>query len=118
MVLDVNDLKTVNDSLGHDAGDQYLRDACKVICDTFKHSPVFRIGGDEFAVIARNRDLACIEELLGKVDDHNEQARRTGGVIIACGMSRYQNDKTVAPVFERADENMYKNKNTLKATKT
>ena len=38
--------------------------------------------------------------------------------LIACGMSRYQNDKTVAPVFERADENMYKNKNTLKATKT
>ena len=118
IILDINNLKTINDTEGHHAGDRLIREACGIICNIFKHSPVFRIGGDEFAVIARNRDLACIEELLGKVDDHNEQARRTGGVIIACGMSRYQNDKTVAPVFERADENMYKNKNTLKGTKT
>ena len=44
VVLDVNDLKKVNDTSGHQVGDQYLREACRMICQTFKHSPVFRVG--------------------------------------------------------------------------
>ena len=117
VVLDVNDLKTVNDSLGHDAGDQYIRDACRIVCSTFKRSPVFRIGGDEFAVISQGEDYARIEELMRQMDEHNEQALQNGGIIIACGMARREGDETVAPVFERADQNMYGNKSDLKAGK-
>ncbi len=117
VMFDINNLKWINDTKGHQAGDQYLRAACKIICDIFKHSPVFRIGGDEFAVIAQGDDYACIEELLVKVHEHNAEAARTGGVVIACGMSRYINDACVATVFERADQNMYENKNELKAGK-
>lgn len=115
VIFDVNDLKKVNDAHGHKAGDQYLRDACKVICDIFKHSPVFRIGGDEFAVIAQGSDYACIEELVRQVELHNEEARRTGGTVIACGMAKHGDETSVAPVFERADQSMYGNKNRLKA---
>ena len=114
-IMDVNDLKKVNDTTGHKAGDQYLRDACKIICNVFKHSPVFRVGGDEFAVIARNEDYLRIEELLGKMKDRNTDAIRSGGIVIACGMAKYENDASVAPVFERADRNMYEDKNRLKA---
>ena len=114
-VLDVNDLKKVNDTGGHQAGDQYLKDACKIICTIFKHSPVFRIGGDEFAVISQEKDYACIEELLGKVKDHNTEALNTGGIVIACGMAKYERDLSVAPVFERADQRMYENKSDLKS---
>ena len=114
-ILDVNDLKKVNDSQGHEAGDELLRAACKVICDIFDHSPVFRIGGDEFAVISQGADCARIEELVAQVAEHNREALHVGGVVIACGMARYDNDGGVAPVFERADHNMYKNKNELKA---
>ena len=117
VILDINDLKKVNDTAGHQAGDQYLRDACKIICDTFKHSPVFRIGGDEFAVISQGRDYLCMEELLEKMGDHNKIAHRDGGVVIACGMARFENDECVAPVFERADHSMYENKNVLKAVR-
>ncbi|MBO4800154.1 MAG: diguanylate cyclase, partial [Lachnospiraceae bacterium] len=39
IILDINDLKKINDTEGHQAGDQYIRDACKIICTTFKHSP-------------------------------------------------------------------------------
>ena len=46
-VMDVNDLKRVNDTDGHQAGDDYLRSACKIICEAFEHSPVFRVGGDQ-----------------------------------------------------------------------
>ena len=114
VILDVNDLKLVNDKFGHQAGDQYLRDACGVICGIFKHSPVFRIGGDEFAVIVQGRDYNSIEELLGKMKDHNRNAARDGGIVIACGMSKFNGDSTTAEVFERADLSMYDNKNTLK----
>lgn len=117
VMLDVNDLKKVNDTAGHQAGDQYLRDACKTICDTFTHSPVFRIGGDEFMVISQGRDYEHIDELMGKIHDHNAKAFRTGGVVIACGMAVFEDDACVASVFERADHSMYENKKALKAVK-
>ena len=53
VIFDVNGLKDVNDTLGHQAGDKFLQDACSEICRLFKHSPVFRIGGDEFVAVAR-----------------------------------------------------------------
>ena len=117
VILDVNDLKKVNDNDGHKAGDQYLRNACKIICDIFKHSPVFRIGGDEFAVIAQGSDYEDIETLIERVYTHNAEAKRNGGIVIACGMAKYEADACVAPVFERADQNMYENKSSLKANK-
>ena len=114
VIFDVNDLKKVNDTSGHQAGDQYILEACKIICEAFKHSPVFRVGGDEFAVIAEGNDYEHIGELVKRVDDHNEEALRSGGVVIACGVAKYDHDTCVASVFERADQNMYKNKNALK----
>jgi diguanylate cyclase (GGDEF)-like protein len=114
VMMDVNDLKKVNDSAGHQAGDQYLRSACKIICDIFKHSPVFRVGGDEFAVIAQGVDYENIEERIDQMSGHNAEAKRSGGIVIACGMSKFDNDACVASVFERADNKMYINKNSLK----
>ena len=117
MILDVNDLKKVNDTAGHQAGDQFIRDACKVICDIFTHSAVFRVGGDEFAVISQGKDYACMEELLARMSERNARASKTGEVMIACGMARYENDACVAAVFKRADQAMYENKSKLKAQK-
>jgi diguanylate cyclase (GGDEF)-like protein len=116
VILDVNDLKKINDTSGHQAGDRYLRDACEVICDIFKRSPVYRIGGDEFAVISQGKDYAHIEELIGEVRNHNEEASRNDGIIIAFGMSRFEDDECVAAVFERADRNMYEIKKALKSS--
>ncbi len=114
VMLDVNDLKVINDTAGHQAGDQYLRDACRIICDTFSHSPVFRIGGDEFVVISQGRDYTCIDKLMDRIHDHNTEAFRTGGVMIAGGMARFGDDACVASVFDRADQSMYENKKALK----
>ena len=114
VVLDVNNLKRVNDTAGHQMGDLYLRDACGIICGIFKHSPVFRVGGDEFAVIAEGSDLDNIDALLGRVNHHNAQALQDGGVVIACGMARCDHDASVAAVFDRADVDMYNNKRALK----
>jgi diguanylate cyclase (GGDEF)-like protein len=116
-ILDVNDLKKVNDTLGHKAGDQYLRDACKIICTTFKRRPVFRVGGDEFCVLSQGGDYNRIEELIEQMNAYNDEAVKNGGIVIALGMSRYERDEKVAPVYERADEIMYENKSALKARK-
>lgn len=56
VMIDMNDLKHINDDFGHKSGDLYIRGCCHMICEAFKHSPVFRIGGDEFAVILRGQD--------------------------------------------------------------
>ena len=116
-ILDVNDLKKVNDNEGHKAGDQYLRDACKIICTTFKRSPVFRVGGDEFAVLSQGDDFDRIDELVEQMNEHNLDAVENGGIVIALGMARYEQDAKVAPVYERADQRMYDNKSDLKARK-
>ena len=114
-VLDVNDLKKVNDTDGHKAGDEYLREACRIICKTFKHSPVFRIGGDEFVAISQGDDYENIDELIRQMNKRNGEAVRTGGIVIACGMAKREGDSSTATVVERADGQMYENKSELKA---
>ena len=113
-IFDVNNLKTINDTLGHQAGDNYICEACKIICTKFKHSPVFRIGGDEFIAISQGEDYEHIDELLNYFTESNLEAVKKGGIVIACGMSRYDNEGSVAPVFKSADEKMYVNKEYLK----
>ena len=114
IVFDVNELKHINDTQGHLTGDRYIKEACGIICSVFKHSPVFRIGGDEFAVIAQGVDYEHLDELLKEVSKNNIVNRTKGGIVIACGASRYDNDRNVAAVFERADRGMYENKKRLK----
>lgn len=114
VMFDINDLKSVNDKRGHQFGDRYLKEACSVICDIFKHSPVFRVGGDEFTAISQGKDYEQIEELLIKLREHNEATLRNGGIVIACGMAKYEDDACVADVYARADQNMYEEKNRLK----
>ncbi len=114
VILDLNDLKKINDTEGHKAGDEFIRGACKLICDIFKRSPVFRVGGDEFAVIVRGEDFDCLDELIGRIAEHNAQAVKTGGIVIACGSALHERDEAVARVFERADQRMYENKAALK----
>jgi diguanylate cyclase (GGDEF)-like protein len=113
-IIDVNDLKYVNDKFGHQAGDQHIRNACRLVCTTFKRSPVFRVGGDEFCVISQGDDYENINELLKKIEDHNREALHNGGVVIACGTAMYKKGDAVTDVYKRADEAMYENKARLK----
>ncbi|MBP5312413.1 MAG: GGDEF domain-containing protein [Clostridia bacterium] len=117
VMMDVNDLKKVNDTYGHQAGDQYLQEACRIICDTFKHSPVFRIGGDEFTAIVLGNDYASADELIKSFEERSAEAVRSGGVVIACGMAKFDGDTCVDTVFDRADHKMYENKTYLKSLK-
>ena len=116
IVCDVNNLKTINDTQGHQAGDELIKKACHMICVTFKHSPVFRIGGDEFVVILRGSDYEGRHQILGGFEKMVEDNLKKGDVVIATGISDFEKgtDKAVGEVFERADFNMYTRKKALK----
>ena len=116
-ICDVNGLKTVNDTMGHKAGDEYIKAASKLVCDTFKHSPVFRVGGDEFVAILKGDDFESRDDLAKtfmNIAKHNAEEEK---VVVACGISVFdkKHDKNVSEVFERADALMYKNKIALKS---
>ena len=113
-VFDLNGLKQINDTLGHQAGDQYIIDGCSTICRFFKHSPVFRIGGDEFVAIIQGYDYLNATTLMSKLKRHNLKNKCKGEVVVAAGLSKYDNDKNLAEIFRRADREMYKNKDELK----
>lgn len=68
-VFDVNELKKANDTFGHECGDQLIKSASMLICKVFAHSPVFRIGGDEFVVILQNSDYEEKEQLFTEFDE-------------------------------------------------
>ena len=116
-VCDVNNLKYVNDHLGHKAGDEYIKKACDVICTTFKHSPVFRIGGDEFVVVLTGQDYENRLKLSDEFNSVIEKNLGIGEVVIALGLSEYNGskDSSINEVFERADFNMYARKKELKS---
>lgn len=116
-VCDINFLKQVNDSLGHKAGDDFIKSACTLICNIFKHSPVFRIGGDEFAVILKGGDFENRASLMQELFDMQKEHLKSGEVTIAAGVSDFNGSKDirVQDVFERADEAMYENKRVFKA---
>lgn len=115
-VFDLNDLKTINDTMGHEIGDISITDSCKLICHTFQHSPVYRIGGDEFVAILEGSDYADRVDLLAAFDKQVEENLRTGKVVVASGMAEYDplHDKSYHSVFERADMKMYLRKQALK----
>ena len=114
---DVNGLKMMNDTYGHKAGDELLRSACKLICIHFSHSPVFRIGGDEFAVLLQGQDYENRYKILEAFDQTVEQNLAEGKAVVAVGIAEYipGSDNNVQDVFVRADEKMYKRKNLLKS---
>lgn len=116
-VFDCDNLKKINDRYGHDKGDVYLKTACQLICHVFDHSPVFRIGGDEFAVILRNDDYRNRAELIERFEKESEAINAENEdqwkqVHVAMGIAEYdpEKDHYVIDTVRRADKSMYTDK--------
>lgn len=121
-VFDINDLKVVNDTFGHEKGDFYIQNSCQLICQHYKHSPVYRIGGDEFVVILTGDDQTNKYDILNKMTEEMRSLRASDlpierKVFISGGIADYdaENDKCFADVFKRADSVMYNNKLYMKS---
>ena len=116
-IFDCDGLKAINDRWGHDRGDVYLKNACRLICRTFLHSPVYCIGGDEFAVVLENEDFdnrdALAAEFRRSAQEISDAAQnRWEEVHVAMGIAEYESgaDRSVSDVVRRADKTMYANK--------
>lgn len=116
-VCDINDLKTVNDMYGHNEGDACIKNACARICGVFSHSPVFRVGGDEFIVILTKEDYIQRKKLLERINAlPRDLAKIRPGETISAGMAEYDKDRhpSLLSVAEEADKAMYERKQHLK----
>ena len=116
-VFDCDNLKRINDEFGHDKGDIYLKTASRLICRVFQHSPVFRTGGDEFAVVLRGEDFENREALLQQFEEKSRESCAAGTAAweqarVAVGVAVYDSavDQSAADVTRRADRAMYSDK--------
>lgn len=114
---DVDDLKEINDSLGHHAGDVALRDTAAVFRDTFRETDIIaRIGGDEFAILAlwarQENTASLIARLKKNLKAQNELGQRHYELSISIGVARYDPEKpcSIDELLARADALMYRRK--------
>ena len=124
-MIDLNFLKKINDTYGHEHGNIAIKKLCHLICHIFGHSPVFRIGGDEFVVILKDHDYQNVatltkdfEEAISAytLDDTLEPWEK---VSAALGYAIYDPiiDSNAESVFKRADQKMYACKKQMKAVR-
>ena len=121
VVFDCNKLKEINDEFGHAMGDIYLRTASSAICKVYSHSPVFRLGGDEFGVLLQNQDYANRDRLLFDFDSLADQINSAAEhpwekVDLSKGMAVFDpaNHLSVNDVMDAADAQMYINKKSVR----
>ena len=120
IVFDINNLKITNDTYGHEAGNDLITSATALICDVFKHAPIYRIGGDEFVALME-KEYDEREVLVNNFKSRLERIaifveRKQLPVSVAVGVSEFnpQTDTSYDDVFKRADEAMYKDKDSTK----
>ena len=120
VMVDLNQLKDVNDRFGHEKGNIALQRLCQAVCHIYKHSPVYRIGGDEFVVILEGEDYAHRDALFEKVRafEHIRDlsaAQPWAQLAASVGMAVYDKTRDTAyrAVFNRADTKMYEQKKHL-----
>lgn len=115
VMVDMNGLKQINDTYGHEKGNLAIQAMVKTICDLYKHSPVYRIGGDEFVVLVQNDDYASQDIIWRQLVPYLHQ--RSQGLkepwlelSFSAGRAQYQPgiDEDLKAVFRRADAAMYK----------
>ena len=124
-VIDMNFLKRINDTFGHEQGNVAIKRLADLICDVFKESPQFRIGGDEFAVIMEGE--YCLNSQALKDEFNRKLAQLADDPLLepwekvsaAIGIAVFDRDidSSVANVFKRADKIMYANKKAMKAVR-
>ncbi|MDF2474295.1 MAG: hypothetical protein K0R21_2077 [Anaerocolumna sp.] len=118
-MFDLNNLKEVNDNLGHKAGDVLLMKAGLCIANSVSsYGQCYRIGGDEFAVIIINKDSdiipKCKQELWNQMNAYNQN--NNVPLVIPCGYAAFDpvQDRDLYATFNRADQLMYSDKERTK----
>ena len=116
ILFDLNNLKKVNDTLGHAFGDEYIINSAKIISHTFSHlGKCYRVGGDEFVVIiehASHFDFQYYFDMMDWSINSFNKNQKQFHMQIAYGYSIYDSktDKKLYDTYQKADKNMYQTK--------
>lgn len=115
VVADMDNLKSLNDSQGHQAGDAALQVMADIFRDYFRGDDVVaRIGGDELAVLLPNTDeqaaLQAIGRLQAAIERHNDETTIGSGLSVSLGCTTCNQDQALDDGFRLADLNMYQHK--------
>lgn len=112
IVADVDGLKAVNDTKGHDAGDRLIKEMAAVLLSAFRASDVVsRIGGDEFAILLPHTDYQTAKEAVDRIRsiiESVEEKMQGGGLSLGIATAFAGEDLPAA--LKSADEWMYKDK--------
>jgi diguanylate cyclase (GGDEF)-like protein/PAS domain S-box-containing protein len=121
LYIDLDGMKTINDELGHQTGDQALKDMAVILKKTFRGSDVIaRMGGDEFSVLltepSESAESAVTHHLHDNICRHNETAGRNFELLISLGISYYNPRKpcSIENLLMEADSSMYEDKKSHK----
>lgn len=114
VMVDIDDLKQVNDNFGHDAGDEMLRRTAAVLKDTFRAEDlVARIGGDEFAVLLPNAPESVVDNTVERLRKalilHNAQQGEPS-LSLSIGTSTVHKGDGINLGKRKADQRMYQDK--------
>jgi two-component system cell cycle response regulator len=123
LYVDLDNMKWINDNLGHHFGDQALIDLGEVLESTFRGSDVVaRVGGDEFVVLvtdAEEADVSALQErLANNLRAHSARKSRPFDLHVCTGVARYEPGagQSIDEIVDRADKLMYRQKRERKAS--
>ena len=116
-VVDANGLKYINDNYGHEVGNELIIKVTQMIGEVFGSENIYRIGGDEFAVVLYGVTQAVCEKYCKLFEEIVESQKGKIWASASIGYAIYdkKKDSTYESVFSRADEDMYENKVNMKA---
>jgi two-component system, NtrC family, sensor kinase len=121
VIGDLDALKTTNDTMGHVAGDQLIRQAARLLQKSFRTEDVVaRIGGDEFAVLMPGADNEAVSGAVRRFRELESEHKRSGaGMIVAFSLGTFTatDRKTMETAMKIADARMYQDKERRKAEK-
>jgi len=109
ILLDLDNFKTYNDTYGHLAGDEALRNAGMLINQSIREGvdSAYRYGGDEFAIILVGADLSVAEEIVKRIGD---SFRENGDITASVGFTKFKDTMSIKDLVAKADENLYASK--------
>ncbi len=115
--IDINCLKKINDTLGHDSGDLAIKTIAKLLNDTCRNTDIIsRYGGDEFIILLEHTDRKGTENLVNrlknKISEEHTNKNLSMDIGISTGIATFPDDaKDIKTLLKIADKEMYKDKN-------
>lgn len=118
IVTDLNNLKSINDNLGHQIGDEYIKKIALILEKNANGNLIYRYGGDEFIILISHGNEKLINQIIASISqDLAKQCDRKLSISIGYAIYDASLDTNLKDTFIRADHSMYSHKKTFKDNK-